>query len=365
MVPPALEALNKGGTLSLAGIYMTPIPQMDYERYVFYERDIHSVTCNTREDGRESLAEAAAIPIRPHTTVYPLAEANRALQDLKHDRINGTGVLVKRYNEADGMDARKERQLFRFAAAGPRPSVQSRVFRHLRRIRIGCFRVASYNSVRPNSPILWGGSVGSMIIGITIILAGGALMFGTATAEELKVGDVAPDFSLPGSDGKTYRLSDYHGKQAVVLAGFPRPLRPAAPPSARSWPQHGSKLKKFDVAYFTASVDQPEKNQEFATSVGADYPILSDHGGEVAREYGVTGAMQNGPAAGRSTSARTARSSYIDKDVHPATAADDVAKKLAELGVPRTEVRTAICLPQINRADDASEARETWRLSGR
>ena len=94
LVLPALESLKKGGTLSLAGIYMTPIPQMDYERYVFYERDIHSVTCNTREDGRELLAEAAAIPIRPHTTLYPLADANRALQDLKNDRISGTGVLT-------------------------------------------------------------------------------------------------------------------------------------------------------------------------------------------------------------------------------------------------------------------------------
>ncbi|MEN6366401.1 MAG: zinc-dependent alcohol dehydrogenase family protein [Thermoguttaceae bacterium] len=94
LVPRALEKLNKGGTLALAGIYMTPIPEMDYERCVFYERDIHSVTCNTREDGRQLLAEAAAIPIRPHTTVYPLAEANRALQDLKADRINGTGVLT-------------------------------------------------------------------------------------------------------------------------------------------------------------------------------------------------------------------------------------------------------------------------------
>jgi alcohol dehydrogenase, propanol-preferring len=94
LVLPALESLKKGGALSLAGIYMTPIPQMDYQRYVFYERDIHSVTCNTREDGRELLAEAAAIPIHPHTTLYPLADANRALQDLKNDRISGTGVLT-------------------------------------------------------------------------------------------------------------------------------------------------------------------------------------------------------------------------------------------------------------------------------
>jgi alcohol dehydrogenase, propanol-preferring len=94
LVLPALASLNDGGTLSLAGIYMTPIPQMDYERYVFRERDIHSVTCNTRQDGRELLAEAATIPIRPHTTLYPLADANRALQDLKTDRISGTGVLT-------------------------------------------------------------------------------------------------------------------------------------------------------------------------------------------------------------------------------------------------------------------------------
>ncbi|MFQ5807470.1 MAG: zinc-dependent alcohol dehydrogenase family protein [Phycisphaerae bacterium] len=94
LVPPALEKLRKGGTLSLAGIYMSEIPAMDYERYVFYERDIHSVTANTRADGRELLAEAAQIPLRPHVTTYALAEANRALQDLKADRINGTGVLV-------------------------------------------------------------------------------------------------------------------------------------------------------------------------------------------------------------------------------------------------------------------------------
>lgn len=94
LVLPALESLNKGGTLSLAGIYMTPLPPLDYQRHLFYERDVHSVTCNTREDGRQLLAEAAAIPIRAHTTTYPLADANRALQDVKGDRISGTGVLT-------------------------------------------------------------------------------------------------------------------------------------------------------------------------------------------------------------------------------------------------------------------------------
>jgi propanol-preferring alcohol dehydrogenase len=94
LVPAALAKLRKGGTLSLAGIYMTAIPELDYEKHVFYERNIRSVTANTRADGRELLAVAAEIPIRPHTTTYALADANRALADLKADRINGTGVLV-------------------------------------------------------------------------------------------------------------------------------------------------------------------------------------------------------------------------------------------------------------------------------
>ncbi len=94
LVPPALEALEKGGTLALAGITMTPIPEMDYERHVFYERSIHSVTANTRDDGRRLLAQAAEIPIRPHVTTYPLERADEALIDLKNDRISGTGVLV-------------------------------------------------------------------------------------------------------------------------------------------------------------------------------------------------------------------------------------------------------------------------------
>jgi alcohol dehydrogenase, propanol-preferring len=94
LVPAALQILKKGGTLALAGIYMTQVPPLDYEKHLFYEKNVHSVTANTRDDGRSLLAEAAAIPIRPHTTTYPLAQANRALQDLKADRISGTGVLV-------------------------------------------------------------------------------------------------------------------------------------------------------------------------------------------------------------------------------------------------------------------------------
>jgi propanol-preferring alcohol dehydrogenase len=94
LVAPALEQLEKGGTLALAGIYMSAVPSLDYEKHLFYERNICSVTANTRADARELLAEAAQIPIRPRVIEYALIDANRALQDLKADRISGTGVLT-------------------------------------------------------------------------------------------------------------------------------------------------------------------------------------------------------------------------------------------------------------------------------
>jgi propanol-preferring alcohol dehydrogenase len=94
LVPPALEALDRGGVLSLAGIHMTEVPRLDYEQHLFYEKELRSVTANTREDGRELLAETAQARVKPHIVEYPMAAANRALQDLKHSRIDGTGVLV-------------------------------------------------------------------------------------------------------------------------------------------------------------------------------------------------------------------------------------------------------------------------------
>jgi propanol-preferring alcohol dehydrogenase len=90
----ALNHLKRGGTVVSAGIHMSPIPELDYHDHLFYERDVRTVTCNTRDDGVKLLKEAAKTGLTPHVTTYPLAETNRALQDLKHDRINGTGVIV-------------------------------------------------------------------------------------------------------------------------------------------------------------------------------------------------------------------------------------------------------------------------------
>ena len=94
LVVPALRALERGGTLALAGIHMSTIPPIDYDRDLFGERMICSVTANTRQDGLDLLREAAAIPIRPRTHRFPLAQANRALQSLKAGAINGAGVLA-------------------------------------------------------------------------------------------------------------------------------------------------------------------------------------------------------------------------------------------------------------------------------
>lgn len=93
-VPAALEAVGRGGTVALAGIHMSAIPPLDYEKHLFHEKRLQSVEANTREDGRGLLSEAAEIPIRPKVTRFALSEANEALMALKAGEIDGSGVLV-------------------------------------------------------------------------------------------------------------------------------------------------------------------------------------------------------------------------------------------------------------------------------
>jgi alcohol dehydrogenase, propanol-preferring len=92
IVPAALKALKKGGVLVLGGIHMSPIPSFDYD-LLYQERMIRSVANNTRQDGEDFLRVAAEIPIRTRVQVFPLAEANRALNTLKNDAISGAAVL--------------------------------------------------------------------------------------------------------------------------------------------------------------------------------------------------------------------------------------------------------------------------------
>lgn len=93
LVPPALAALDRGGVLAIAGIYLSAIPPLDYQRHLFQERELRSVTANTRADAEEFLAIAAQIPITTHTVVLGLEQANLALEMLKHDELKGAAVL--------------------------------------------------------------------------------------------------------------------------------------------------------------------------------------------------------------------------------------------------------------------------------
>ncbi|HWE04287.1 MAG TPA: peroxiredoxin [Tepidisphaeraceae bacterium] len=161
------------------------------------------------------------------------------------------------------------------------------------------------------------------------------MLGGIARADELKVGDKAPEFSLVGSDGKTYTLADYKGKQAVVLAWFPKAFTGGCTKECKSIGASGAKLKPLGIAYFTASVDTPEQNKKFAESLALDYPILSDPDKKVAEAYGVVHGDRK--VAERWTF-------YIDKDgvikaidkgvqKKTETAGDDIAAKARELGL--------------------------------
>lgn len=93
LVPAAMAALDRGGILAIAGIYLTPIPELNYERELFYEKELRSVTANTRADGEEFMRIAGEIPIKTVTVGMKLEEANRALNMLKHDELRGAAVL--------------------------------------------------------------------------------------------------------------------------------------------------------------------------------------------------------------------------------------------------------------------------------
>jgi peroxiredoxin Q/BCP len=170
----------------------------------------------------------------------------------------------------------------------------------------------------------------------TAIILAAVLMMATGTnaqtPAELKVGDQAPDFSLPASDGKTYKLSDYRGKKAVVVAWFPKAFTSGCTVECKSLAQNGDKIRKFNVAYFMASVDPVDANKGFAEQEKADFPLLSDPSKETAKAYGVLNA--NGLAR-RWTFyiGKDGKILGIDKEVKPPTSAEDMVAKLQEYGV--------------------------------
>ena len=178
---------------------------------------------------------------------------------------------------------------------------------------------------------------------IALILAGSITM--AQAPVELKVGDMAPDFTLQASDGKIYRLSDFRGKEAVVIAWFPRAATRGCTIECKSLAENGESLRKFRMSYFMASVDPLEDNVAFARATQvklgdqvvekkeADFPILSDPAKQVAAAYGV---LNQRGVANRWTFYidKDGRITAIDKAVRPETSAEDMIAKLKELGVP-------------------------------
>ena len=156
-------------------------------------------------------------------------------------------------------------------------------------------------------------------------------------AVELKVGDKAPNFKMQASDGKTYSLSDFVGKKAVVLAWFPAAFTKGCTVECKSLAMNGDKIRQYDVAYFMASTDPIEKNTDFAKSEKADFPLLSDPTKEVAAAYGVLNPERGVARRWTFYIGKDGRILAIDKAVRVETSAEDMIAKLGELGVTRTK----------------------------
>ena len=151
---------------------------------------------------------------------------------------------------------------------------------------------------------------------------------------EVAVGDEAPAFELKGSDGKTYSSDQFKGKQAVVIAWFPKAFTGGCTKECKSMRESGDLIRNYDVAYFTASVDDVEKNTEFAKSLELDYPILSDPDKTVAKALG---CLNERGVTNRWTYyiGKDGKILYIDKSVKTEDHGKDIAAKLGELGVAK------------------------------
>jgi peroxiredoxin Q/BCP len=153
-------------------------------------------------------------------------------------------------------------------------------------------------------------------------------------ASDLGAGDPAPNFTLQASDGRSYTLADYKGKQAVVIAWFPKAYTSGCTVECKSLAENGHLIRKYDVTYFMASVDPLEDNVGFAKETKADFPLLSDPSKKVARAYDVLHMLGY---AKRHTFyiSKGGTILKIDTAVNPKTSAEDMATTLGELGVAK------------------------------
>lgn len=151
-------------------------------------------------------------------------------------------------------------------------------------------------------------------------------------ATDLKVGEQAPNFRLQATNGDYYQLSDYQGKQAVVLAWYPMANTRGCTIECKSLVEQGHLIRAYNVSYFMASVDPLDDNRDFAKKTGADFPMLSDPSKETAKAYDVLNFMR---VASRVTFyiSKEGKILKIDDDIKVKTAAEDIAKHLKELKV--------------------------------
>ncbi|MCY4143093.1 MAG: peroxiredoxin [Gammaproteobacteria bacterium] len=166
--------------------------------------------------------------------------------------------------------------------------------------------------------------------------------FNAGESEEqvtLEVGDDAPDFSLPASDGNEYKLSEVLKDGPVVLAWFPKADTPGCTAQCKSIAKNGDMIREYKVTYFMISVDTVEDNTKFAEKYSADFPILSDTTKEVANEYGVLRTMGKYTIPARDTFyiGTDGKILKIERNVKVNTAAEDMAANLKELNVDRVE----------------------------
>ncbi|MCL4845877.1 MAG: redoxin domain-containing protein [Acidobacteria bacterium] len=168
-----------------------------------------------------------------------------------------------------------------------------------------------------------------------LVAAATAANVTTEEGHPVQVGDLAPPFTLVGSDGLTYTLGDFRGRQVVVLAWFPKAFTSGCTAECKALREAGEELRQFDVAHFAASTDEPATNERFAKSLEVDYPILSDPTKRVARAYGVVGGLRFWPARWTFYIGLDGRILHIDKSVNTATAGRDIVARLESLGVAK------------------------------
>ena len=161
-----------------------------------------------------------------------------------------------------------------------------------------------------------------------------ALMF-SVSVTALEVGDVSPSFELPASDGKTYRSTEYVGKQAMVIAWYPKAFTSGCTVECKSLAMNGHLIEEYDVAYFMASVDAIADNTRFAEENDAKFPILSDEQKTLAEAMDVLIPVIGVASRVTIYIDIDGKIAYIDENINPETSAEDIAARLEQLNTAK------------------------------